>query len=183
MEEQKMVIIINGKGGSGKDTICDVLARHYSIRNTSTITNVKTAARALGWDDAKTYADRKFLSDLKDLWIKYNDGPFNYAFNVYKIFMDTSAVRSRILIIHVREPEEIKKLKTAIEKDGRVPCKTLLITSKRTKNLSYGNHADDMVNYYPYDFIYRNSGPLETIDHDFMNFFYRYMAPSWLESH
>lgn len=183
MEGQKLVIIINGKGGSGKDTICDVLARHYPIRNTSTITKVKTAARILGWDCGKTYDDRKFLSDLKDLWTKYNDGPFNYAFNVYKIFMDTSAVRNRILIIHVREPEEIKKLKTAIEKDGRVPCKTLLITSKRTENLSYANHADDMVNDYPYDFIYRNDGALTTIDYEFMNFFYRFIVPSWQESH
>ena len=183
MEGQKLVIIINGKGGSGKDTICDVLAKHYAIRNTSTITKVKMAARVLGWDDGKTYSDRKFLSDLKDLWTKYNDGPFNDAYHVYKIFMDTSAVRNRILVVHARKPEEIKKLKTAIEKDGRVPCKTLLIASERTEKLSYGNHADDMVNDYLYDFIYRNDGPLETIDYDFMNFFYRYIAPSWQESH
>ena len=186
MEGQKLVIIINGKGGCGKDTICDVLARHYPVTNVSTITKVKEAARLIfGWNNGKEDRDRKFLSDLKDLWIDYNDGPFKYAYEEYKRFRDKSSTTyNKIMVIHVREPKEIEKLCDAIRTDDSdIPCKTLLITSPRTDNHRYGNHADDAVTDCFYDFIYHNSTSLEGLDKYFMNFFYTCIAPTWRESH
>ena len=186
MEGQKIVIIINGKGGSGKDTICDILARHYPVTNVSTITKVKQAARLIfGWNNGKEYRDRKFLSDLKDLWSNYNDGPFKYAYEKYEEFRDKpSTAYNEIMVIHVREPEEIKKLYDAIRiDDSEIPCKTLLITSPRTDDCCYGNYADDMVNDYPYSFVYHNDSPLEDLDKYFMDFFFTCIAPSWQEYH
>ena len=29
---KKVVIIINGKGGSGKDTLCELAAKHYKVK-------------------------------------------------------------------------------------------------------------------------------------------------------
>ena len=183
-EGKKMVIIINGKGGSGKDTICDILNKHYPVTNISTITKVKQAARLIfGWKGGKEAKDRKFLSDLKDLWTNYNDGPFKYAYEQYKKFRDKPATAyNEIMVIHVREPREIEKLKKAISVE-EFECKTLLITSERTDDHGYGNHADDDVEAYAYNYVYHNDGALEDLDQNFMQFFHTVMVPSWQESH
>ena len=180
MAGKKLVIIINGKGGSGKDTICDILNKHYPVTNISTITKVKQAAKLMfGWKGGKELKDRKFLSDLKDLWTNYNDGPLKYACEKYMQFRDKPAtVYNEIMVIHAREPEEIKKLCNAI---NDIPCVTLLIKSPRTEGIEYGNEADDLVNKYPYDFVYSNEAPLNVLEEHFMYYFYRFIVPSWQE--
>ena len=185
MAGKKLVIIINGKGGCGKDTICDILEKHYPTNRISTITKVKQAARLMfGWKGGKGLKDRKFLSDLKDLWTDYNDGPFMYAINEFQKFAKKPvAAYNEILIMHVREPSEIKKIKDSIDYIGTVPCVTLLVKSPRTESVEYGNEADDLVNKYPYDFLYNNAAPLNKVDEDFMGFFHKFIAPSWQESH
>ena len=185
MEGQKLVIIINGKGGCGKDTIWDILEKHYPTKRISTITKVKQAARLIfGWKGEKSLKDRKFLSDLKDLWTDYNDGPFVYAIDQFQKFAEKPvAAYNEILIMHVREPSEIKKIKDRIDYSGTVPCVTLLIKSPRTESVEYGNKSDDLVNKYPYDFLYNNAAPLNKVDEDFMGFFHKFIAPSWQESH
>lgn len=185
MAGKKLVIIINGKGGCGKDTICDILERHYPTKRISTITKVKQAARLMfGWKGGKSLKDRKFLSDLKDLWTDYNDGPFVYAIDQFQKFAEKPvAAYNEILIMHVREPSEIKKIKDRIDYIDTVPCVTLLIKSPRTESVEYGNDGDDLVNKYPYDFLYNNAAPLIKVDEDFMGFFHEFIAPSWQESH
>ncbi len=185
MAGKKLVIIINGKGGCGKDTICDILERHYPVKRISTITKVKQAARLMfGWKGGKNLKDRKFLSDLKDLWTDYNDGPFMYAIDQFQKFAEKPvAAYNEIFIIHVREPSEIKKIKDRINYIGTVPCVTLLIKSPRTESVEYGNEADDLVNKYQYDCVYSNEAPLDVLEEHFMYYFYRFIAPSWLESH
>ena len=185
MAGKKLVIIINGKGGCGKDTICDILERHYPVKRISTITKVKQAARLMfGWKGGKNLKDRKFLSDLKDLWTDYNDGPFVYAIDQFQKFAEKPvAAYNEIFIIHVREPSEIKKIKDRINYIGTVPCVTLLIKSPRTESVEYGNEADDLVDKYMYDFVYSNEAPLDVLEEHFMYFFYKFIAPSWQESH
>lgn len=186
MAVKKLVIIINGKGGCGKDTICDILEKHYPTKRISTITKVKQAARLMfGWKGGKNLKDRKFLSDLKDLWTDYNDGPFVYAIDQFQKFAEKPvAAYNEIFIIHVREPSEIKKIKDRIELRGSsIPCVTLLIKSPRTENAEYGNDGDDLVNEYPYDCVYSNEAPLAVLEEHFMDYFYRFIAPSWQESH
>ena len=73
------VFIINGAPRSGKDTLVDMFEEYLNMRldNFSTVDFVKDiAARYGGWDGRKTPKDRKFLSDLKDLFTEWNDIPF-----------------------------------------------------------------------------------------------------------
>lgn len=70
----------------------------------------------------------------------------------------------------MREPEEISKyIKYVTEK--QLTCKTFLIRRDTLEQKVYGNDADDMVNYYPYDAIYYNNLTLLKAEDDFLIFF------------
>ena len=45
---KKTVIIINGKGGVGKDTLCDFISKYYPTRKISSITPILAIAKAGG---------------------------------------------------------------------------------------------------------------------------------------
>ena len=42
---KKTVIIINGAGGAGKDTLCAIAARHYAVTSVSAVDRIKEIAR------------------------------------------------------------------------------------------------------------------------------------------
>lgn len=164
---KKTVIIINGKGGVGKDTLCDFISKYYPTRKISSITPILTIAKAGGWNGEKDDKSRKLLSDLKHLFTNYNDLSLNYLKSQTEESLLTS---DEILFIHMREPEEISKyLKYATEK--QLTCKTLLIKRDELEQKVYGNDADDMVDYYHYDAIYKNNLPLAEAEKDFITFF------------
>lgn len=164
---KKRVVIINGKGGVGKDTLCDIISKKYAVKNVSSITPIKEIAQIGGWKGGKENKDRKFLADLKKLFIDYNDLPFLYLKKEMESFLLN---KDDILFIHIREIEEINRfLQYATEKE--VVCKTLLITREEEKNKIYGNCADDMVEQYNYDIVYENNMTLEQTEEDFMKFF------------
>ena len=49
----KTVIVINGQGGCGKDTICNIMAKYYKIKNISTVDPIKDIAKYAGWNGEK----------------------------------------------------------------------------------------------------------------------------------
>lgn len=152
---KKITIVINGAGGVGKDTMCDLAAKHFRIRNISTITPIKEIAKSCGWGGQKDDRSRKFLADLKALCVAYNDLPTNWAYEQYLDFLTTD---EQILIVHIREPEEIAKF---VKVTGG-SAKTLLIRGgERTKRSAYGNSADDGVENYYYDYYFDNDKTLE----------------------
>ncbi len=158
---KKTVIVINGAGGVGKDTLCDIAAKHYKTTNLSTIMPIKEVAALCGWAGEKTDKARKFLADLKALTVAYNDYPTVWATERYREFL---AGDSEVFFMHIREPEEIAKFVRAT--DGR--AKTLLIRGgERTKKSLYGNAADDRVEDYAYDYYFTNGGTLADAERDF----------------
>lgn len=161
---EKLVVVINGKGGSGKDTLCELLGKHYEVRNISTITPIKEVAYWGGWRGGKTDKDRKFLSDLKKLFTEYNDLPNTYVINEYKKFMANP--HEEVMFVHIREPENIEKFIRSV--DGN--CITLLIRGGKSQEV-YGNQSDDGVENYSYDYTYNNTKPLEDVEKDFLKFF------------
>ncbi len=147
---KKTVLIINGKGGVGKDTLINSLIDKYSVQIVSSIDPIKKVAFQLGWDGSKTPIARKFLSDLKRLSIQYNNYPTNYLIEQYLSFLDDN---QDILAVFIREPEEISKFKSLVP-----DSKTILITRNESLiPMSWGNSSDDDVFSYNYDYYFENN--------------------------
>ena len=64
------VVIINGSGGSGKSTFCNMccdyaISKYHSIAHElSTVEWVKDVAKFCGWNGAKEEKDRAFLLSI-----------------------------------------------------------------------------------------------------------------------
>ena len=163
----KTVIIINGAGGVGKNTLCDITDKYYSTFNTSAITPIKEIAKQLGWDGQKEAKDRKLLADLKQPSIEYNDLPTKYLYEQFEKFVQDEF--DQIMFMHIREPEEIDKIKDKIKETDNVRVITLLVKRDSTRN-EWGNEADDSVAKYSYDFTYNNNKELKEVEGDFIDF-------------
>jgi hypothetical protein len=154
-------IIINGKGGVGKDTFIKIIQNFFSYDekyeylNLSTIDQIKEIAASIGMTTYKNTEGRKFLSDLKKLIVDYNSNySYNYIMNKIAKFDTTSLFKMHIFFIHCREINEIKMFK---EKLNAI---TLLITRSEVDNIKFGNDSDDFVDNYDYDFIITNNSKL-----------------------
>ena len=165
MDKFKLVVIINGRGGVGKDTFCNVISDCYNVLNVSIIDPVKEIARTVGWQNGKEFKDRKFLSDMKSLLVEYNDYPTQYLLSEYKRFMEDDIYQ--VMFVHIREPKEIEKFRALI--DGR--CITLKITRSDIENVVFGNSSDDNVDDYNYDYTYHNDTPLESVSLEILKYF------------
>ena len=157
---KKTVIVINGAGGVGKDTLCDLASKHFKVRNISSITPIKELAALAGWDGRKDDKSRRFLSDLKQLCVNYNDFPTNWAKAIFDEFMQTD---EQVLFVHIREPEEIAKFIAATNGFA----KALLVRGgDRMKKSSYDNRSDDEVENYKYDYYFYNDKSLEEAERE-----------------
>lgn len=154
--QEKLVIVINGKGGVGKDAFCDAAALHFPVRNVSAITPVKEIAGYCGWHGEKDLKSRKFLADLKQLLVDYNGLPNAYLEGEYRSFLEGDEL---ILFVHIREAEQIADFLRRIS----TPKATLLIRSRRLEDAHYGNAADDLAETFPYDYTFHNDGTLEAL--------------------
>lgn len=160
-------VIINGSGGCGKDTFvgfCQDI--NPNVLNISTIDEVKNIAIKMGWDGFKREKDRKFLSDLKDLWEEYNHGPSEDVIKktkLFKIKMNSLGHNNAVVFIHCREPQYIEKLKNELN------AITLLIVNPKIP-LILTNHADRYVLEYQYDYIIENDGTLNDLQKKADNF-------------
>lgn len=161
------VVIVNGRPGSGKTTfenMCqDILKSRCII--VSTIDGIKSMARYGGWDGKKEPKDRKFLSDLKDLFTAYNNFPFNYVVDKIKTYeaeLKTYDIidQPHVVFVDCREPQEIEKFKNYYGKKAT----TLIIWRASTDFNETSNHADEDVWKYKYDCIIENSGSLEELN-------------------
>lgn len=153
------IIVVNGKGGSGKDTLENYFTEFAEmcknkVNKTSMVEGVKDIAKICGWTGGKDDKDRKFLSDLKDLLEDYSDLPFEDVLN--KI-LRSERDNYDYIFIDAREPKDIDRIK-----EIGLNCYTVLITREET-NREYNNHADDGVFDYNYNFKIENNGSLEDL--------------------
>ena len=153
---KKLIVIINGKGGCGKDTLINSLTK-YSYENISSIDLVKQAAEVLGVkEDDKIMNEqkyRKFLSEIKRLSVEYNDYIVNDLVRKAVLFLDPKTDKN-ILFVHIREPKEIEKFLTykdwfnQFNKNYKVV--TLLVKSDKTNDKYYDNKSDCGVENFSY---------------------------------
>lgn len=159
---RKTTVVINGAGGVGKDTLCDMAAKHFRVKNISSITPIKEIASLCGWDGTKDNKARKFLSDLKKICVEYNDYPTVWAKRQYDSFLLSD---EEIMFVHIREPEEISKFVKATEGEA----KTLLVRGgARMSGEKYGNASDDCVEEYEYDYYFMNDSTLDEAERGFV---------------
>lgn len=159
---KKLVIVINGAGGVGKDTLCDLAKKHFRVFNISSITPIKELATLAGWDGRKDDRSRKFLSDLKRLTVEYNDLPTAWALERYREFLLSD---DDVMFVHIREPEEIAKFVRGTSGTAR----SLLVRGgERMSKTHYGNASDDEVENYSYDYYFLNDSTIEDAEHRFV---------------
>ena len=168
------VVIINGKPQSGKDTFCKY-AQGYcdddESANTLIISSVdplKEMLTQLGWDGTKTDKIRDMLMDMKQLWVQNQDGPTMFLFNNILEFHKACTGDDNIVFVHIREPEEIKKLVNALtgfESMGIDVISLLVIreSGEDTPNQPAETRRSDdeaLINSYKYDVTINNDEDL-----------------------
>ena len=168
------VVIINGKPQSGKDTFCKYAQGYCNddeSANTLIISSVdplKEMLTQLGWDGTKTDKIRDMLMDMKQLWIQNQDGPTMFLFNNILEFHKACTGEDNIVFVHIREPEEIKKLVNALtgfESMG-IDVISLLVIRKGGEDTpnqpAETRRSDDeaLINSYGYDVTINNDEDL-----------------------
>lgn len=156
-----IILIVNGVARSGKDSFSNFILEHYEIGLIhSTVSTVKAVSCLFFGVDPhgpKGEKERRLWSDLKDAWTRYNDGPFNEIKDQVLAQQSSLCPRPPIIIVHIREPEEIKKVIEAY------PCQCTTVLVSRPGIDVPNNHADQNVNGIRYDLEICNSGSLEDL--------------------
>ena len=151
------ILIINGYPKSGKDLFCEYACQNRDlVYAVSTVDRVKQVAVFAGWSGEKDEKGRKFLSDLKDAMTAYRDLPREWVINwidyrLEQLEKDPLIDLNNVLfLIHSREPADIQRWK---DLNG---ARALFIYREGMQQ-NWGNHADDEVANYDYDY-YLNNG-------------------------
>jgi hypothetical protein len=161
--EKVKVIVVNGLSRSGKDSFIDAIRKKVpALIEHSTIYTVWDSLLYLDMINPikKGPEEREFLAAVKQAWINYNEGPFkevvHMADELEKEYAFTSNIDRVLLAVHVREPEEMKKLKRHFE--------DRMFTVKVTRPEITAQPGDENVNNWNYDFEVYNEGDLEYLD-------------------
>lgn len=162
------IVIVNGKPGVGKTTfenLCkDIIGRAF-VDGRSTVDKVKEIAAMGGWNGIKDLKSRELLSNLKDIFTKYNDMPFNDVCRSLQLWEDQLAYyqagsHPHIFFIDDREPEHIQRLKEKLD------AVTVLIRRPGDEDIETSNHADKNVFNYNYDWVINNNGSLGDLEEE-----------------
>lgn len=173
------IIVINGKGGIGKDTLIEALAGanpHYiHVTNVSSITPIVEACAKSGVviGEGKDNVYRKLLSDMKAAIDAYHTEATGMAFTTkylnhkvdqWKQLCLFGKATHHVIFVHIREPEMIQDFLTS-----NPDAKTLLISSDRAQEY-YGNPSDEGVNSWGYNYIFEANSTKEEEAQKFCSF-------------
>ena len=160
-----IVVVINGKPQSGKDTFCKYV-EEWCEENKKECTVWSTidfekelfidiTGRGYSPFSESVESDRAFLSEFKQLLNKYFD-------ITYESFINLIDFVPGVLLIHTREWDEILNFGIYCEQNN-IPFITLYIDNPNGKE--YNNNSDKNCdnNKEEYDIIINNTGTLEEL--------------------
>jgi len=152
MGKKKLLFIINGPGGVGKDTFIEFSEtvfekRGLKVFNISSIDKIREAAKLLGLTE-KDEKGRQFLIDIKDASIRYNDGPIKY------VSSRIEEAEEGVFFLHIREPVEITKIK-------KIYPEIITIHLDRDDAIKFNTSADTNTLNIDYDYYLKNNGSLK----------------------
>ena len=181
----KAVVVINGKGGIGKDTLINaVVETGAMVFNVSTIDPIKDMCSHLNKQGEKDLAYRQLLSDVKkavDTYyetkngISYTNQQALGAMTLWHTQTEILGSENSFMFVHIREPENIEKFidaanqKVSAWKDENISVASLLVTSDRALE-DYGNSSDNNVENYDYDLVFESNGAKEEDGERFTKF-------------
>lgn len=161
------IVIINGHGGSGKDTFISLCQPYVKIFNFSTVDFVKEIAFDCGWDGQKTPEARLFLSELKRILTEWKNLP--YLKTIERVEEACGLLKDLkedgVIFIHCREPQEVLKLKTALQ------AITLLV-DRKTDEIFINSSDKDIMNM-EYDYYVDNNGTINELLSKAKDFLYQ----------
>ena len=170
------VVIINGSGGSGKSTFCNMccdyaISKYHSIAHElSTVEWVKDVAKFCGWNGAKEEKDRAFLHAIKMVLEDWNNSPnttvtdkiAEYYYNTKK---HLDYVNNFLFFVNIREKDSMDKFVAALaQKNLPEEIKLLkLLVINNNVPLVNGNDGDKNVFEINYDCVIKNNQGLEEL--------------------
>lgn len=162
INDRNIVIVVNGKPQSGKDTFCKYIVNYCDEKGIycdtwSTIDIEKEILEEYVKSyDLTSDIDRGFLSDFKQLLNEYYD----YTFEAFKAIVEFN---SGITIVHSREWKEIQRFKEfCAEKD--IEFISVYITGNKERH-DFTNYSDKFCDdkSNKYDVKIKNFGTLEEL--------------------
>lgn len=179
-----IVVIINGAPESGKDSFAK-LAQAYcnddecaNVLNLSSVDPIKDVLEGFGWDGNKDDKARDIISDIKKIWINAQNGPTTFMLYNILEWHKQHAEEDNIVFCHIREPEEIWKLKNILSGMSEIGIVVMTMLIVRACNII--GDTDDirdsdnpkLISQFPYDRVIYNDGDLPQLDekaYEFIN--------------
>lgn len=142
---KKLIVIINGPAGVGKDTLINEFAKttNISVYNYSTIGYFKEIAKKdFNWDGIKNEKGRKLLSEIKRIAVEYNDLSIEMTMEKIRHLSDVEYKNDLVMFIHIREKEETKKLMNKLKEEG-YNVTSLYVHTTREIEAFNNNYSDE----------------------------------------
>lgn len=158
---KKLLILINGESGAGKDTFVEFCksSLHAQYSPTIPVANIHRSDEAkaflttLGWDGTRTPKVRKLLADL----VEFGE---ETGHNSVQLYRTVWAFTAGIIFYHSRDTKAIEEAKRFYSSNNSVAVHTVLV--KRDENRSPEKDRWGIQDY-TYDTVIDNNGGLNDL--------------------
>lgn len=173
---KKLVYVICGVSGSGKDEFIKQLsnlAQEYNVVNISSVQWIKCLLQDMGIENQRTEEGRKLISDLKIAFEHFdNYGTKKVVKEVHDAF-DHDEYLDPIVFVHIREQEHIDTFKELLGNNYDVMVVKVRRPSAET--IVPNNDGDMSTLLVNHDITIYNDGSLEDLIKTAKSFFYAHL--------